>query len=237
MRLVLFDVDGTLLLTKGAGMRAFKRALKEVFGANEWPATYHPDGKTDPQIGREVLDVLNLSHRWSEKSREALLASYLVFLEDEMCKVKEQGLIQVLPGVRNLLEMLSNQQDFLLGLGTGNLEGGARIKLGKAGLSRYFRFGGYGSDSEDRTTLTRIGIRRGAQMAAPIAIEGIFVIGDTPFDIIHGQAAGAKVIAVASSRYSVDELGMHNPDLLVRDLTQAESIIDFMRQREITGVV
>jgi phosphoglycolate phosphatase-like HAD superfamily hydrolase len=128
-----------------------------------------------------------------------------------------------------LLEKLSSQPDFAVGLVTGNLERGARIKLDKAGIYGYFRFGGYGSDSEDRTELTRIGIERGVRAVAPESIEGAFVIGDTPLDINHGHAAGSSVIAVASARYSMDDLRMHKPDLLVADLTQTDSIISFMR--------
>jgi len=129
----------------------------------------------------------------------------------------------------DLLEALSSQSGFCVGLVTGNLEKGAGIKLDGAGLSKYFRFGGYGSDSEDRTTLIRIGIQRGAQVAAPLPVEGVFVVGDTPLDILHGQAAGAKVIAVASARYSLNDLGSHNPDLLLPNLLPLDSIIRYMR--------
>ena len=112
---------------------------------------------------------------------------------------------------------------------TGNLEEGARIKLEKAELSGYFRFGGYGSDSEDRTTLIRIGIERGARLVAPEPIERVYVIGDTPLDIIHGHAAGARVIGVASARYSIQDLRRHNPDMLVPDLTPTDSIVSFLQ--------
>jgi phosphoglycolate phosphatase len=229
MHLVLFDVDGTLILTNGAGMRAFYRALEDVLGVDASRGLYHPDGKTDPQIARELLAGLDLSNQWTEEIRKTLFAAYLAFLEDEMRRAKKQGLIRILPGARNLLDLLVNQPDFCLGLVTGNLEKGARIKLEMAGLGGYFRFGGYGSDSENRTELTRIGIERGAQSVVPNSVEDAFVIGDTPLDIIHGHAAGARVIAVASSRYSIDELGMHDPDLLIRDLTPAESVVRFMR--------
>jgi phosphoglycolate phosphatase-like HAD superfamily hydrolase len=146
-----------------------------------------------------------------------------------MSEAKASGSITVLPGVAGLLEALVARPEFAVGLVTGNLEGGARIKLEKAGLAGYFRYGGYGSDSENRTALIRVGIGRGARLVAPAQVDGAFVIGDTPLDIIHGHAAGACVIAVASAKYTVDDLRPHNPDLLLQDLTPTGAILSFMR--------
>jgi phosphoglycolate phosphatase-like HAD superfamily hydrolase len=137
-----------------------------------------------------------------------------------------------LPGVLNLLEILAGRTDFCIGLVTGNLEEGAHIKLRYAGLDRYFRYGGYGSDSEDRTALTRIGIQRGTQIVAPKAVQSAFVIGDTPLDIQHGHAAGAVVIAVASARFSMKDLSAYGPDLLLPDLTPGQAIVRFMKDGE-----
>jgi phosphoglycolate phosphatase-like HAD superfamily hydrolase len=229
IRLALFDVDGTLISTGGAGMRAFYRALRATFDIKVDNEVIRPDGKTDPVIVKELLAHFKLSGRWNDETRDAIFASYLSCLEEEMFQARERGLIRVLPGVTDLLELLSCQPDIAVGLVTGNLEEGARIKLEKAGLAGYFRFGGYGSDSEDRTTLTRIGIRRGAQAVAPRRVAGSVVIGDTPLDITHGHAAGAPVIAVASARYSMEALAVHNPDFLVPDLKQTASIIAFVR--------
>ncbi len=229
MHLVLFDIDGTLILTGGAGMRAFYRAMHDIFHVDVEHSAFRPDGKTDPLIARELLTGFGMEDQWCDKTREALFSRYLNYLEDEMCRAKEGGLIRVLPGVVNLLEMLSSQSDFCVGLVTGNLEKGAHIKLSWAGLSQYFRFGGYGSDSEDRTELIRLGIRRGYQVAAPIPVDGVFVVGDTPHDISHGRAAGAKVIAVASSGYDLNELGFHDPDLLLPNLLPLDAIVKFIR--------
>ena len=229
MYLALFDIDGTLITTHGAGMRAFYRAFDTLYGLKVEAGPIHPDGKTDPLILKELLEQSGLEIRWSEQNRELLFASYLSFLDEEMKLARDRGLIRILPGVRDLLEMLSGQPDFSIGLVTGNLEKGAGIKLKSAGLNGYFQFGGYGSDSEDRTILTRIGIQRGAQLINPAPVWKAFVIGDTPFDIIHGHAAGACVIAVASARFGLEDLGRHQPDLLVPDLTSARAIVDFMR--------
>jgi phosphoglycolate phosphatase-like HAD superfamily hydrolase len=229
MRLVLFDIDGTLILTGGAGMRAFYRAMHDIFHVDAGHTAFRPDGKTDPLIAKELLAGFGMENQWCGKTREALFAKYLKYLEDEMCRAKEQGSIRVLPGVVDLLEKLSGQSDFCVGLVTGNLEKGAHIKLGWAGLSQYFRFGGYGSDSEDRTELIRLGIQRGTQAVAPAPVDEVFVIGDTPLDIDHGRAAGARVIAVASSGYNLDELGFHDPDLLLPNLLPLDAIVRFMR--------
>ena len=229
MHLVLFDVDGTLILTGGAGMRAFYRAMTRLFDISVDREVIRPDGKTDPLILRELLQHFGIEDRLNDRTRDLLFATYLSFLDDEMSRAKNSGLIRILPGAKELLEMLSGQPDFFVGLVTGNLEQGAHIKLKNAGLDGFFRFGGYGSDSEDRTILTRIGINRGMKMLAPMKVDGIFVIGDTPLDIIHGHAAGARVIAVASAKYGLDELKTNSPDLLVPDLTSAESIVLFMR--------
>jgi phosphoglycolate phosphatase-like HAD superfamily hydrolase len=228
MRLVLFDIDGTLILTGGAGMRAFYRALSQVFEIPVKSEVIRPDGKTDPLIAREFLAHFGREDRWNETTRAVLFTAYLDFLEHEMQRAKTTDSIRVLPGVKELLDHLSGRPGFAVGLVTGNLEGGARIKLRYARLDHYFRFGGYGSDSEDRTELIRKGMERGAEMVSPAGIERSFVIGDTPLDIIHGHAAGASVIAVASSRYSVSDLQAHNPDLLLPDLTPINRIESFL---------
>jgi phosphoglycolate phosphatase len=232
MRLALFDLDGTLILTKGAGMRAFYQALRSSFNIDWEGKSIQPDGKTDPLIAKELL-----ADQWNPEKQQKLFSAYLNFLEIEMSRAKDSGAIRILTGVLDLLQVLSFQPDFAVGLVTGNLEQGARIKLEKSGLSGYFRFGGYGSDSEDRTILTKIGIQRGIREIAPEPFECAYVIGDTPLDIVHGHAAEAHVIAVASGKYSLDELRPYNPELLLLDLTATESIISFMRGVAVSGPI
>jgi phosphoglycolate phosphatase len=229
MRLALFDIDGTLILTGGAGMRAFYRALRQVFGIRVDGEVIHPDGKTDPLIAQQVLEHFGQSERWNEDSRAQLFAAYVSYLEEEMQQARARGAIRILPGVTELLDRLAADPGFAIGLVTGNLEQGAWIKLASAGLASYFRFGGYGSDSEDRTTLIREAIHRGTQLVAPSAVEGVFVLGDTPLDIIHGHAAGASVVAVASARYREEDLQTHGPDLLVRALAPVGPILSFLK--------
>ncbi len=209
-------------------MRAFYRALEQVFDVPVTSEVIRPDGKTDPLIAKEFLAHFGQAHRLTDVTRPVLFSAYLEFLAEEMDSARNHRSIRVLPGVPELLEDLCRRPDYALGLVTGNLEKGAWIKLEYAGLDRYFRFGGFGSDSENRTELIRIGIARGAEHTAPERVEAAFVIGDTPLDVIHGHAAGAKVIAVASARYSVADLQPHGPDLLVPDLTRLDEISSFL---------
>ena len=228
MRLVLFDIDGTLILTGGAGMRAFYRAFEQVFNLSMSREVIRPDGKTDPLIAKEILEHFGQEARWTAQSREALFTAYLVCLELEMTRARMNNAIRILPGVQELLDCLRPRRDFALGLVTGNLEGGARIKLEKAGLDAYFQFGGYGSDSEDRTALIRKAIERGTDIVAPDPVEAAYVIGDTPLDITHGHAAGASVIAVASARYSISDLRPYDPEFLVASLSPVEPILSYL---------
>jgi len=229
MKLVLFDVDGTLLLTGGAGMRSFSISLKQIFDLSIDFKTIRPDGKTDPQIAKELLAHFGQENRWNTQSQEELFAAYIRNLRGEMDKARKSGSINVLPGARELLEILEAQCDFAVGLVTGNIEEGARIKVEMAGLAKFFHFGGYGSDSEDRTILIEESIRRGTQFVFPAPVESVFVVGDTPLDIIHGHRAGARAIAVASAGFSLGDLEPYKPDLLVPSLTPSDPIISFMR--------
>ena len=228
MILILFDIDGTLISTDGAGMRAFRRAMYDVFGIQVERGIVRPDGKTDPLILNELLRYYRSPGPTCDSSSNEVFAKYLEYLEIEMTQAQESGTVRILPGVKNLLHALEHREDFAVGLATGNLEDGARIKLEKAGLDRYFHFGGFGSDSEDRTMLIRIGIRRGIQYVAPASVHGSFVVGDTPFDIEHGRAAGAGVISVASGGYGIDNLLACNPDLALSDLTPVETILSYL---------
>ena len=231
MRLALFDIDGTLMNAGGAGMRAFVRAIGQIFGVTVDRKAIHPDGKTDPLIAREFLAHCGQEHRLNTGSLEALFSAYLDALQDEMERAKAAGRVRILPGVIELLDTLSSRPEFTLGLVTGNLERGANIKLSQAGLDHYFSFGGFGSDSENRTLLIRTGIERGIRHVTPRPVGAVFVFGDTPLDVIHGRAAGATVIAVASARYSMAALESCQPDLLVPDLTDVRSILSFLCDR------
>jgi phosphoglycolate phosphatase-like HAD superfamily hydrolase len=150
---------------------------------------------------------------------------YLSFLGEELSDGKG---FRVLSGARELVSVLDRHQDFLVGLATGNIQEGARLKLDRAGLGSFFPFGGFASDSEDRTELTRIAVER-AHDRADGEVERVFVIGDTPRDIIHGKEAGAITVAVASGNYSLETLEGHQPDLALKSLAPIEPIMEFLR--------
>ncbi|MEJ2108881.1 MAG: HAD hydrolase-like protein [Acidobacteriota bacterium] len=233
MILVLFDIDGTLISTDNAGLRAFQRAMRNIYNLQIEKSAISPDGKTDPLILKEFLKSYNSMDLWSLNSEKKLFAKYLEYLREEMILALNTNRARILPGVKKLLNRLSSQSDFAIGLATGNIEAGARIKLEHIGLYDYFGFGGFSSDSEDRTILTRIGIERGEAHVFPASVDGVFVVGDTPFDVSHGRAAGAWVIAVASGNYKVVDLQNCEPDLVVPDLNSTDHIVSFMRKQSI----
>ena len=226
MRLVLFDIDGTLLLTHGAGMRAFNRAFEVKHVLPDAVKAVQPDGKTDPQIVREILKICGREPECTNEMLTGFFSSYLSFLKEEMAVCTQ---LRIMPGVRELLARLVGEPDFCVGLATGNIEEGAWLKLRYARLHSFFHFGGFGSDSEDRTEVVRQGIARGTALVAPRSVEAAFVVGDTPRDIIHAKAAAARTIAVATGTYSLDTLQQHEPDLAVRTLEEIEPVMEVLK--------
>jgi phosphoglycolate phosphatase-like HAD superfamily hydrolase len=227
MNLVLFDIDGTLILTGGAGKRAFSRAMEEVLGLADPLAQVRLDGKTDLLILEEALDKTGRGGTLTGAQREALYRRYVSLLEAEL--QADTRSYSVLPGVVELLEELARDNGVLVGLATGNLELGARTKLGPGNLNRYFEFGGFGSDSADRTELIRTAIRRGELRNQGRSFRKVFVLGDTPQDIRCGRAAGARVVAVATGNYSVEALAACSPDMVVEQLKPVEPVLRFIR--------
>lgn len=219
MKLFLFDIDQTLVNTGGAGLRALDRACQKLFKLDNAMDGISPHGKTDPAIAREILRVRLGSA--DDNQIATVLESYISFLKEE---VRTSAGYRVLPGIVPLLDELFGRQSVILGLATGNLELGARIKLERGGLNRYFAFGGFGSDSEDRTQL----VRRAAEKASDkngVSVDpsNIFVVGDTPLDIDAGKRAGFKTVGVATGSYSVDQLLASGADIAVQDLDQGRS--------------
>jgi phosphoglycolate phosphatase-like HAD superfamily hydrolase len=222
MKLLLFDIDGTLMLSGGAATRAVNRAFKKIYGIGNAMDGIKPDGKTDVAILREIFNK-TLERDFSPKEADAVFKDYVLFLAEEIAISPGY---RVMPGVFEIIKALSKREDVILGIATGNIEDGAWIKLKRAGLNAYFKFGGFGSDSEDRETLIRIAIQRGKKIHDHrTGDERIFVIGDTPFDIIYGRASGAKTAAVATGSYSVSELEKYNPDYLFESFLDFESVL------------
>ena len=224
MKLVLFDIDGTLLWTDGAGRRAIHRALGEVFGETG-PKDYWFDGKTDPQIVRELMRHVGHTDERIDQEMWPLLERYVECLRIELSAPGHVA--RPLPGVPDLLDALERRSDVILGLLTGNIEPGARAKLEAVGLDPgRFRVGAFGSDHELRPRLPAIARDRTRdRLGHHLEGSAIIVIGDTPADLTCGKSLGAHAIGVATGRFSVEELQQHQPLAVFPDLSDTERIV------------
>ena len=201
-RAVLFDIDGTILVTGGAGGVAWQRAFEELHGVEANVAEHTDAGMTDPEIAAIVFREV-IGREGSPEERAKAIAGYLRHLPDA---VAESNGYRVMPGIEPLLDRLIDD-GVLLGLVTGNVEAAAHVKLARGGLNRFFSFGGYGSDSADRTEVTEAALRRAELVSGGGLRDGAcFSVGDTPRDVTAGHGAGIRVVGVATGSYSVDEL-------------------------------
>jgi len=222
-RILLFDLDGTLVLTGGAGVRALDRAFQDLYGLQEAGRGVPFHGRTDLRIIRDIVER-KLHRPMGADEAVAICDRYLPYLEEE---VQRSATYRVLPGVPALLTLLAARGDCLVGLGTGNVEVGARIKLARADLNRFFPFGGFGSDAEDRVELLRRAAARGEARRGPGAdgLAQVVVIGDTHLDVESGRALGARTVAVATGGESAAALEQAKPDVLLADLSDAEAFL------------
>ena len=209
MRLILFDIDGTLLWTDGAGRRAIQRALLDEMGTAGPIDQYRFDGKTDPQIVRELMTLAGHPEAEAEERITAVCRRYVGLLEAELAQPTQKT--RLFAGVRELLAALEPHEAAgraLVGLLTGNLEGGATLKLRSAGLDpARFAVGAYGSDSGRRADLPAIAAERAARKTGrSFAGADVVIVGDTPDDIACARPIGARVVAVATGFFRVDQL-------------------------------
>ena len=224
MKLVLFDIDGTLLSSEGAGMRAMRAALTRLFGTMGDPA-YRYDGKTDKQIVRDLMRGHGHDDAYIDQQMTALLELYLEGLEREV--KSGERIPRTLPGIPELLDELEATEDVTLGLLTGNIEAGAKVKLAAAGVDfARFRVNAFGSDHEHRPELPGVAQRRATGvLGRELRGDAIYVIGDTPADIRCGEAIGARAIGVATGHYSVDELKRHEPFAVFENLAETGAVM------------
>jgi len=221
-RLVLFDIDCTLIDAHGAGGRAIFRALQSVYGVTGELDGYTFHGRTDPAI------ITDLATRWGASADEVAarfdecLQTYLGMLVTELA----DGRVDVLPGVGRLLEALAAEPRVVLGLLTGNVDRGAALKLAPTGLGHLFTVGAYGSDSGLRTELPAFAVRRAQELTGRrFAGKQVVVIGDAPADIECGAALGVRAIAVATGRHSAEELAGYGPDHVFEDLSDWRRVL------------
>jgi len=224
VRLILFDIDGTLIDSGGAGTRSLDLALKELFSIDKAFEGISMAGKTDTQIIREGLS----KHRIPEDgSVENVIRSYLKHLKNEINNKRKH----VKPGIYETLDKLMPLQDTGLGLLTGNLEQGARIKLRPFGLNEYFPSGAFGSDDEDRNNLLPIAVNRFEGLSrVKIEIHDCVIVGDTPRDVECAHIYGAICIAVATGPYAADDLIKAGADYVLEDLS------DYQTVRQLFGI-
>jgi phosphoglycolate phosphatase len=211
---VLWDIDGTLLVTGGAGAVAWQRAFEELHGVEANIEEHTSAGMTDPEIAGIIFREV-VGREGSQEERAAAIAGYLSHLE---AAVKESPGYRVMPGIEEILPRLA-AAGVLQGLVTGNIEAAAQIKLARADLNRYFQFGGYGSDASDRTEVTEKALERADAVAgSPIDRTTAISVGDTPRDISAGHGAGIRVVGVATGSYTVDQQREAGADWPIEDV-------------------
>jgi phosphoglycolate phosphatase len=213
---ILFDIDGTLLITGGAGAESWRLAFDELYGIPADIGKFTDTGMTDPEVGRKTFEAV-LGRKPERKEFTRLLERRLHYLHKT---VAESTGYRVLAGVEELLSQLI-EDGCLLGLVTGNLEAAAHIKLHRAQLNRFFSFGGYGSDSADRGELTKIALKRATLVyGEPVSAAQAIVVGDTPHDVEGAHAAGMACVGVASHNFSIDQLREAGADYAIASLAE-----------------
>ena len=227
MKLVLFDIDGTILWTDGAGRRAIRKALLASMGTAGPIDRFRFDGKTDPQIIRELLTAADHPQAQSDDHVAGVCDRYVELLAGELASTASSS-THVFPGVERLLDLLESRVDSLLGLLTGNLVEGATLKLRAAGIEpSRFRVGAFGSDAAERSALPPVAATRAAPlMGASPSGDEMVIIGDTPADVTCGRSLNARAIGVATGSYSRAELLAEGAYAAFDDLADTEAVLD-----------
>lgn len=233
MRVILFDVDGTLIRGAGTGRKALEHAFAATFGVEDVARATRVvrfSGVLDPAIHADMASCLGIPAALLAARREALVDTYLARLRRE---VQRDATGHVLPGVQDLLDRLRGRSDILLGLVTGNLEAGARIKLEAHGLNPYFASGGFGQDAPTRAEVTRVAVERVLRAAeAAREAEQVTVIGDSELDVEAGRSNGFRTVAVATGWTSAADLAAAGPDHLLENLDADGGILEILGAAE-----
>lgn len=222
--LVLFDIDGTILLANGAGRRSVHQAMHDVFGASG-PESHPFDGKTDPQIVRELGTLAGIAEDVIAERMDAALDRYFRYLESDITAAPDT--VQLLPGVHALLDALEARDDIMLGLLTGNIKQGAALKLRTVNVApERFLVGAYGCDAPARPDLPAIAQRRAsAHLGAHLPGSRIVIIGDTPHDLTCGLGIGAMAIGVETGRYRAADLQPYEPLAVFANLVDTAAVV------------
>jgi phosphoglycolate phosphatase-like HAD superfamily hydrolase len=225
-KLVLFDIDGTLVLTGGAGVRAMTRACDELVGSSNALHGVAVAGRTDWIILADALE--RMGRDLDQDLFGALRDRYVEYLREEI-KGPGHGVKAVMPGIEMLLEDLQARDGVYLGLLTGNFEAGARIKLEYFDLWRYFQCGAFGDDAADRNALVPFAVSRARECGVPeLAPHDILVVGDTPHDVACARAVGATPVAVATGMFTPEQLRDSGADIVFRDLSDTAAFTSLL---------
>ncbi|HTK70493.1 MAG TPA: HAD family hydrolase [Candidatus Eisenbacteria bacterium] len=223
MRLILFDIDGTLLRDGIAAKIAFARALRDTYQTSGAIEGFSFAGMTDPECVSEIMRLAGIDERTILARREECLRRYVELLAIE---VREHQDAHLYPGVRELLERLNKLDNVLVGLLTGNVLQGAQLKLRRWNLEPYFRFGAFGDDHENRSVLAQIALDKARALSGrPFSGAETTVIGDTPKDIACARAIGARAVAVATGSISREALAACDPDALLDSFEDHEAAL------------
>lgn len=221
-RLILFDIDGTILSLRGAGKGSFRRGLEDVYGTAGPVEHWDFGGKTDRLLCHELLGAAGLPAHEIEAGIDQAIARYLGYLEAALA----DNPVHVHDGIVELLDRLAEDSRVTLGLLTGNVAAGAQIKLKAVGLDGYFRLGSYGCDSANRRDLPAVAISRAEALTGyTFAGKEVVIIGDTPHDIDCGKVLSNRTIAVATGSFNAESLRSYGPDYLFESLEATDVVL------------
>jgi len=222
-RLFLFDIDGTLVTAAGAGRVALGKALTDVFGTTGPIETYDFRGKTDPRIVWDLMTGAGLDEAAIRAGMAACFDAYVAELD---ALIGDGARVKIMPGIAEVVKALAGRDDAVVGLLTGNIEAGARVKLRPTGLWPLFRLGAFGSDHMDRRELPGIACERARTIAGHhFAFEHVTIIGDTPLDVDCARACGAVAVAVATGFHPAADLTACAPDLFFPDFSDVPAAL------------
>lgn len=227
-KILLFDIDGTLLEPAGVGRLCCRRALEDVLGFSGTFDSVEMAGRTDWQIVNDLLSNAGLAENQIDGYREKIFTA----LTDHIALAAPTSRMHPLPGVLDLLDRLAEEPRYILGLVTGNVRQTVPHKMQAVGIDpALFRFGAFGDEHQDRNNLPTLALHRlGQLLGCQVRPETVLVIGDTPHDIACARHADLKVLGVGTGVFPIEDLAKHQPDYLLKDLSDTEAVMEIFHQ-------
>ena len=223
MKIILYDIDGTLLSMSGIGFEALRRAWLEVHGVDIEKSGIIPDGRTDSGMFTEIADFFSIK----ERDFTTVTEKYVSILSESLRA--DEGKAKLLPGADRILKVLAGAEGIVQGLLTGNIYEGARVKLEHFGLFDYFMFGAFGDTHDDRNSLAMFALMRLRHLYGKgVSGKDLIIVGDTPWDVRCGKSIGAVTVGVTTGKYGRDDLEPEEPDVILDDLADCAGFVDFV---------